>query len=195
MKLRPVSMDFNYGSSFGERSPTAYETLLLDAMIGDATLYTRQDMVEASWARGGADSGSLAGPEVRFSELRRGNLGPEGSRRDAGAARPCLEEAMSATIQPETILRELADLWVTLGKESDPSQSSGVLRACAMTLVTVVEESEDPSDVWSDDGGADAGASQPRDRDSFSAVGGARALLARILPVLDAVRAAPADLL
>jgi glucose-6-phosphate 1-dehydrogenase len=50
MMLRPVSMDFNYGSSFGERSPSAYETLLLDAIIGDATLYTRQDMVEASWA-------------------------------------------------------------------------------------------------------------------------------------------------
>ncbi len=50
MKLRPVSMDFNYGTSFGERSPSAYETLLLDAIIGDATLYTRQDMVEASWA-------------------------------------------------------------------------------------------------------------------------------------------------
>jgi glucose-6-phosphate 1-dehydrogenase len=50
MMLRPVSMDFNYGSSFGERSPSAYETLLLDALIGDPTLYTRQDMVEASWA-------------------------------------------------------------------------------------------------------------------------------------------------
>ena len=50
MTLRPVSMDFNYGSSFGERSPSAYETLLLDAITGDATLYTRQDMVEASWA-------------------------------------------------------------------------------------------------------------------------------------------------
>ncbi|MGO9256935.1 MAG: glucose-6-phosphate dehydrogenase [Bryobacteraceae bacterium] len=50
MNLRPVSMDFNYGSSFGERSPSAYETLLLDAIIGDATLYTRQDMVEASWS-------------------------------------------------------------------------------------------------------------------------------------------------
>jgi len=50
MKLRPVSMDFNYGSSFGERSPSAYETLLLDAIVGDATLYTRQDMVEASWS-------------------------------------------------------------------------------------------------------------------------------------------------
>lgn len=49
MFLRPVSMDFNYGTSFGARSPSAYETLLLDAMIGDATLYTRQDMVEASW--------------------------------------------------------------------------------------------------------------------------------------------------
>jgi glucose-6-phosphate 1-dehydrogenase len=50
MTLRPVSMDFNYGSSFGGRSPSAYETLLLDAIVGDATLYTRQDMVEASWS-------------------------------------------------------------------------------------------------------------------------------------------------
>ncbi len=49
MQLRPVSMDFNYGTSFGARAPTAYETLLLDAMAGDATLYTRQDMVDASW--------------------------------------------------------------------------------------------------------------------------------------------------
>jgi glucose-6-phosphate 1-dehydrogenase len=49
MHLRPVSMDFNYGSSFGTRTPTAYETLLVDAMSGDATLYTRQDMVDASW--------------------------------------------------------------------------------------------------------------------------------------------------
>jgi glucose-6-phosphate 1-dehydrogenase len=49
MHLRGVSMDFNYGSSFGARLPSAYETLLLDAIEGDATLYTRQDMVEASW--------------------------------------------------------------------------------------------------------------------------------------------------
>ncbi len=56
---------------------------------------------------------------------------------------------MSTTIQPERVLRELAELWVSLGKESDPAHSSGVLRACAMTLITLVEESEDPSDVWS----------------------------------------------
>ncbi len=49
MRIRPVTMDFNYGTSFGVRSPSAYETLLLDALEGDATLYTRQDMVEASW--------------------------------------------------------------------------------------------------------------------------------------------------
>jgi len=49
MWLRPVSMDFNYGSSFGARPPSAYETLLLDAMLGDPTLYIRQDAVEASW--------------------------------------------------------------------------------------------------------------------------------------------------
>jgi glucose-6-phosphate 1-dehydrogenase len=49
MALRPVTMDFNYGSSFGARTPAAYETLLLDALQGDPTLYTRQDMVDASW--------------------------------------------------------------------------------------------------------------------------------------------------
>jgi glucose-6-phosphate 1-dehydrogenase len=43
-------MDFNYGASFGPRQPLAYETLLLDAMRGDSTLYIRQDAVEASWA-------------------------------------------------------------------------------------------------------------------------------------------------
>ncbi len=56
---------------------------------------------------------------------------------------------MSATIHPENILRELSDLWVSLGKEADPDQPSGVLRACTMTLMAVAEEAEDPSDVWS----------------------------------------------
>ena len=56
---------------------------------------------------------------------------------------------MSSTIQPETILRELSELWASLAKESEPGQSSGVLRACAMTLVTAVDESEDATSVWS----------------------------------------------
>ena len=49
MRTSPVHMDFCYQSGFGVRSPDAYETLLLDAMQGDATLFTRDDEVEAQW--------------------------------------------------------------------------------------------------------------------------------------------------
>ena len=48
--LRDVAMDFRYGSSFGSNTPEAYERLLLDAMRGDATLFTRRDEVEEQWA-------------------------------------------------------------------------------------------------------------------------------------------------
>jgi len=46
---RSVSMDFRYGTAFGSSSPEAYERLLLDAMRGDQTLFTRRDEVEAAW--------------------------------------------------------------------------------------------------------------------------------------------------
>jgi glucose-6-phosphate 1-dehydrogenase len=49
MQIRPVRMDFRYGESFGAVPPTAYETLLLDCMLGDATLFNRDDAVELSW--------------------------------------------------------------------------------------------------------------------------------------------------
>lgn len=48
-QLRPVRMDFLYGSSFGEAGPDAYERLLLDAMLGDPTLFARRDEVETAW--------------------------------------------------------------------------------------------------------------------------------------------------
>jgi glucose-6-phosphate 1-dehydrogenase len=50
MQLAPVMMNFRYGSAFGSAVPEAYETLLLDAMLGDPTLFARHDFVEASWA-------------------------------------------------------------------------------------------------------------------------------------------------
>jgi glucose-6-phosphate 1-dehydrogenase len=50
MRIRPVKMEFLYGTSFPSRSPEAYERLLADAMRGDAMLYTRNDEVEAQWA-------------------------------------------------------------------------------------------------------------------------------------------------
>jgi glucose-6-phosphate 1-dehydrogenase len=49
MRIRPVNMEFLYGSAFMSQSPEAYERLILDAMRGDATLFTRNDEVLAQW--------------------------------------------------------------------------------------------------------------------------------------------------
>jgi glucose-6-phosphate 1-dehydrogenase len=49
MRIRPVNMEFHYGTSFVSESPEAYERLILDAMRGDATLFTRNDEIEALW--------------------------------------------------------------------------------------------------------------------------------------------------
>ncbi len=49
MRIRPVNMEFLYGTAFLSHSPEAYERLILDAMRGEATLFTRNDEVEAQW--------------------------------------------------------------------------------------------------------------------------------------------------
>lgn len=49
MLLNNVNMNFDYDSSFMDQSPEAYETLLLDVMQGDSTLFMRADQVEAAW--------------------------------------------------------------------------------------------------------------------------------------------------
>jgi glucose-6-phosphate 1-dehydrogenase len=49
MKLKPVEMDFTYKNAYTEATPEAYETLLLDILDGDATLFMRSDQVEAAW--------------------------------------------------------------------------------------------------------------------------------------------------
>jgi glucose-6-phosphate 1-dehydrogenase len=49
MIIRPVHMEFQYGTSFMSQSPEAYERLITDVMRGDATLFTRDDEVEAQW--------------------------------------------------------------------------------------------------------------------------------------------------
>ena len=50
LDVRSVTMDFTYGSAFSVDSPDAYETLILDALQGDASLFTRADEVEHAWA-------------------------------------------------------------------------------------------------------------------------------------------------
>ncbi len=49
MRIRPVNMEFLYGTTFLSQSHEAYERLIMDAMRGDATLFTRNDEVEAQW--------------------------------------------------------------------------------------------------------------------------------------------------
>jgi glucose-6-phosphate 1-dehydrogenase len=76
--VRSVTMDFTYGSAFTVDSPDAYETLILDALLGDASLFTRADEVEGAWARvtpiidAWMDDGS---PE--FPNYEAGTWGPE----------------------------------------------------------------------------------------------------------------------
>jgi len=49
VRMVSVDMDFDYGDAFGGDDHDAYETLLLDCMLGEATLFTRSDEVEAAW--------------------------------------------------------------------------------------------------------------------------------------------------
>jgi glucose-6-phosphate 1-dehydrogenase len=78
LDVRTVNMDFDYGTSFAVDSPDAYETLILDALLGDASLFTRADEVEAAWAvvtpiiEGWADT-----PAPHFPNYAAGSWGPE----------------------------------------------------------------------------------------------------------------------
>jgi glucose-6-phosphate 1-dehydrogenase len=49
LRLRPVDMEFDYSATFRGGQPEAYETLLLDVMQADASLFMRADQVEAAW--------------------------------------------------------------------------------------------------------------------------------------------------
>jgi glucose-6-phosphate 1-dehydrogenase len=87
MDMRPVIMDFSYGSSFGDDLPEAYERLLLDAFLGDATLYTRADEVETAWAFVDSvrDGWEEAGTLLRLYPS--GSSGPEEARALLGGDR------------------------------------------------------------------------------------------------------------
>ena len=76
--VRSVTMDFTYGSAFTVDSPDAYETLILDALLGDASLFTRADEVEGAWARVTPIIDTWADEDAPdFPNYEAGSWGPE----------------------------------------------------------------------------------------------------------------------
>ncbi len=96
LDVRSVTMDFTYGSAFNVDSPDAYETLILDALQGDASLFTRADEVEEAWGIVDPIIDAWADDRgARLPELRRRDVGPRRRRRAARPRRPALAPVLS----------------------------------------------------------------------------------------------------
>ncbi len=77
MQIRSVNMDFFYGTSFLAKGPDDYARLLLDCMLGDATLFARRDEVETAWAIcNGIMDHWAAAPDPDFPNYEAGTWGP-----------------------------------------------------------------------------------------------------------------------
>jgi glucose-6-phosphate 1-dehydrogenase len=79
MTIRTVHMDFLYGGTFREGLPEAYERLILDAMLGDATLFTRSDEIEEQWALVDAIVAFWKRERISFPNYAAGTWGPAAS--------------------------------------------------------------------------------------------------------------------
>jgi glucose-6-phosphate 1-dehydrogenase len=78
MRLSPVDMHFRYSEAFKAEPPEAYDTLLLDAMSGDATLFMRADQVERAWETiQPVLDGWESMPPAGFPNYAAGTWGPE----------------------------------------------------------------------------------------------------------------------
>ncbi len=77
MQLRTVNMDFFYGSSFLVESPDAYERLILDCMLGDPTLFAREDEVERAWSFADRIEAAWHEAPPSFPNYPAGSWGPE----------------------------------------------------------------------------------------------------------------------
>jgi glucose-6-phosphate 1-dehydrogenase len=79
MTIRSVHMDFLYGGAFRTELPEAYERLILDAMLGDATLFTRTDEVEEQWKLVDAIVAQWNRDRPTFPNYEAGTWGPSAS--------------------------------------------------------------------------------------------------------------------
>jgi glucose-6-phosphate 1-dehydrogenase len=80
MRVRTVHMDFLYGGAFRTGLPEAYERLILDAMLGDATLFTRADEIEEQWALVDAIVAAWQRDRPSFPNYAAGTWGPDAAQ-------------------------------------------------------------------------------------------------------------------
>jgi glucose-6-phosphate 1-dehydrogenase len=80
MRVRTVHMDFLYGGAFRTGLPEAYERLILDAMLGDATLFTRADEIEEQWALVDAVVAAWQRERPNFPNYAAGTWGPQAAQ-------------------------------------------------------------------------------------------------------------------
>ncbi len=85
-RLRDVEMDFHY-DSFGKLTGTAYGRLLLDAMLGDATLFPREDEVDLAWQLVTGILEAFGEPAPEFPNYDAGTWGPEAGDKLIGEGR------------------------------------------------------------------------------------------------------------
>ena len=76
-RIAPAHMDFEYNEAFGSYSPEAYERLLLDAMLGDSTLFIRRDEVESAWSIIDRIEDAWAAGTPQLAKYEPGTWGPQ----------------------------------------------------------------------------------------------------------------------
>ncbi len=90
MRLQPVNMRFGYGDMFKASRGTGYEVMLYSCMMGDPTLFSRTDFVEAAEHRAAVPRGVVGARRRRVSQLRGRHVGPARGPRSPRARRPAL---------------------------------------------------------------------------------------------------------
>ena len=105
VRLDGVEMDFLYRDHFKVEPSTGYETLIYDAMIGDATLFQRADNIEAGWRAVQPVLDAWTGADAPMASYTAGSAGAGGGGRAAGPRWPRLEAAVTPATVPGTAVR------------------------------------------------------------------------------------------
>ena len=102
MTLRTVHMDFLYGGAFRTEIPEAYERLILDCLLGDATLFTRADEVEEQWSLVDAIVAFWKRDKPAFPNYAAGTWGPAAADELLAPGRPGVATALSTIVARST---------------------------------------------------------------------------------------------